>query len=260
MDPYLEDPDLWPDVHLNLILGSQALLSAQLRPKYVVRVEERTYIADDTDETFKPQLRVPDVEVASRTGWEDVSFSPQGEATEQEPAEPVLATTWFEEEIREAFLKIIDRRSRDVVTIIEILSPTNQVPGSPGRASFEQKRREVMYSAIHWVEIDRNRGTRMVRVPKKIGRHEYLVHVSKKGLRPGGLLYPIRLRRPLPVIPIPLKARDPDARLDLHAVLDAAYDRAAYDLEIDYRKELEPPLDRDLAKWSDELLRAKGLR
>src|SRR5262245_19139833 len=143
MDPYLEDPDLWPDVHLNLILGSQALLSSQLRPKYVVRAEERAYISAESDETYEPQLQVPDIEVATRPGWEEVPFSPGGEPSQMEVAEPVLATTWFEEEIREAFLKIIDRRSRDVVTVIEILSPGNKLAGSPGRESFEQKRREI---------------------------------------------------------------------------------------------------------------------
>ena len=84
-----------------------------------------------------------------------------------EVAEPIVATTWFEEEIHEAFLKIIDRESRDVVTVIEILSPTNKVPGSPGRESFEEKRREVMHSPSHWVEIDLLRGTRMVPVPEE---------------------------------------------------------------------------------------------
>lgn len=62
------------------------------------------------------------------------------------------------------------------------------------------------------------------------------------------------------MIPIPLKAGDPDARLDLQAVLDAAYDRVGYDMEIDYRTEPEPPLDAELAAWSDQLLRSKRLR
>jgi hypothetical protein len=207
MDPCLENPGLWPDVHHTLISGSRDLLTVQLRPKYVVRVEERVY-----------------------------------------------------EEVHEAFLKVIDRESREVVTVIEILSPTNKVPGSAGRDSFEEKRREVMRSPSHVVEIDLLRGERMVPIPKKIGPHEYLVHVSKKGLRPRGLLYPIRLPRRLPVIPIPLKAGDPDVRLDLQAVLEASYDRAGYDLEIDYRKEPQPPLDAELATWADQLLRSKGLR
>ena len=116
-----------------------------------------------------------------------------------------------------------------------------------------------MYSPSHWVEIDLLRGSRLVRVPKKVGPHEYLIHVSKKGLRPRGLLYPSRLSQRLPVVPIPLKTRDPDARLDLQSVLDTAYDRACYDLEIDYRQKPTPPLGGKLAEWADQLLRSKGL-
>jgi Protein of unknown function (DUF4058) len=176
--------------------------------------------------------------------------------------EPVVATTWFEEEVHEAFLQVIDGVSRDVVTVIEFLSPVNKRRGSPGRESFEQKRREVMHSPSHWVEIDLLRGRRMLRVPipKKTGPHEYLVHVSRQSQRPRGVLWPIRLFQRLPVISIPLRSGDPDTRLDLQAVLDATYDRAGYDLEIDYRKEPRPPLKTELASWADQLLRSKGLR
>src|SRR6516164_4053461 len=133
MDPYLEYPGLWPDVHHNLITGCQGFLSSQLRPKYVVRVGERTYITDESDPALAVQLRHPDVEVAGRSGWEGTFVWPTGEVTQLEVAEPVVATTWFEDEIHEAFLTIIDRESREVVTFIEILSPSNKVPGSPGR-------------------------------------------------------------------------------------------------------------------------------
>ena len=181
MDPYLENPGLWPDVHHNAHLGIQGFLAPQLRPKYVVRVEERTYISDDSDPTLHAAVcgfrmsRWP-----IRAGWEEARFSPGGEGSNLEVAEPVIATTWLEEEIHEAFLKIIDRESRDVVTVIEILSPANKLPGSPGGQSFEQKRREIMNSPSHWVEIDLLRGKRMVPVPQKVGPHEYLVHVSRR--------------------------------------------------------------------------------
>jgi hypothetical protein len=100
------------------------VLTAQLRPKYLVRIEERIYIADESDEMFRSQSRIPEV------------------------AEPIAATTWFEVEIHEAFLNVIDRESRDVVTVIEVLSPSNKAPG-PGRERFEQKKREIMYSPSH---------------------------------------------------------------------------------------------------------------
>jgi hypothetical protein len=261
MDPYLEYSGLWPDVHATLVMGYRDLLAAQLRPKYIVRVEERAYVAVESDAPVGLQLRIPDVEIASRPSWEERVVHVGDEASQVEVAEPVIATTWFEEEVREAFLNIIDRESRDVVTVIEVLSPTNKLAGTAGRKSFEEKRREIMHSPRHWVEIDLLRGSRMVRVPKrKVSAHEYIVHVSKSDLRPRGLLYPIRLAQRLPIIPIPLKPEDPDARLDLQVVLDSAYDRAGYDLEIDYRAEARPPLEGELAVWADELLRSNGVR
>jgi hypothetical protein len=260
MDPYLENPGLWPDVHHALISEIRALLAAQLRPKYFVRIEERAYITTEEEEWSKPQQRVPDIEIMARPGWEAARCSEEGEASSLEMPGPVVATTWFEEEIHEAFLKIIDRQSRAVVTVIELLSPANKMPNSPGRESFETKRREVMNSSSHWVEIDLLRGRRMVSVPKKVGPHQYLVHVSRRSLRPRGELWGIRLHQRLPVIPIPLKHGDPDASLDLQAALDAAYDRACYDMELDYRKPPKPPLDEKLTTWADQLLRSKGLR
>jgi hypothetical protein len=260
MDPYLENPGLWPDVHHNLISEIQALLTAHLRPKYLVRIEERAYITHQEEEWSKPQQRVPDIEIVARPGWEEAQFSEEGEASSLEMSSPVVATTWFEEDIHEAFLKIIDRQSRAVVTVIELLSPANKVPNSPGRESFEAKRRDVMHSSSHWVEIDLLRGKRMVPVPKTVGPHQYLVHISRRNLRPRGELWGIRLNQRLPAIPIPLKPGDPDARLDLQAALDAAYDRAGYDLELDYRKHPKPPLDEKLSAWADQLLRSKGLR
>ncbi len=157
-------------------------------------------------------------------------------------------------------MKVIDAESRDIVTVIELLSPTNKVAGSPGRLSFEQKRREVINSPSHRVEIDLLRGKRLVRTPKMVGTSDYLVHISKQGERPRGRLYPVRLSQRLPVIPIPLKSGDDDARLDLQAALDSIYDSAGYDLEIDYQSGPNPPLGGKLAQWADRLLRSKGLR
>ena len=118
MDPYLEDPGFWVDVHLSLICEFQARLNAELRPKYYARIDERVYFT-------------------------------------------------VREEVHDAFLKVVERESLDVVTVIEILKPRNKVPNSPGRDSFRQKRREVMDSPIHWVQIDLLRGECMERSPRR---------------------------------------------------------------------------------------------
>lgn len=117
-----------------------------------------------------------------------------------------------------------------------------------------------MRSPAHWVEIDLLRGERLVDVPARVGPHEYLVHVSRRQLRPEGELWGIRLPQRLPVIPIPLEAGDPDGRLDLQTALNTAHDRAGYDLRVDSRMEPAPALDTELSAWADQLLKSKGLR
>jgi hypothetical protein len=202
---------------------------------------------------------VPDVRIAARPGWEDRPFEPGGAAA-VEIAEPIVVTTLIEDEIHESRVEIVDREHRQVVAVIEVLSPANKVLGSRGRASYEEKREEIMHSPSHFVEIDLLRSGEPVHTREILPPCEYLVHLSRNSKRPKALAWPIRLSQRLPVIPIPLKAGDPDARLDLQTVLTTAYDRARYDLSIDYTREPVPPLPPEWAAWADRLLKEKGLR
>ena len=256
MDPYLEAPGLWPDVHHELLSVARELLNRGLRPKYHVRVEERVYISDENDPGRKvivPDLRV----VETREPRDSYDIYRGGQAA---VAEPVVLTTLIEDEIHEARLEVIDTSQHLVITVVEVLSPTNKVAGSRGRASYEQKRREVMTSPTHFVEIDLLRDGDPIHVRELLPRGDYFVHVSRKDARPKGYVWPILLPQRLPVVTIPLKPEDPDAKLDLQAVLDTAYDRAAYDLQVDYRMAAVPPLRGEADQWAAALLRSKGLR
>ncbi len=95
MDPYLEKPSLWPDVHHSLISRYRELLAVQVRPKYLVRIDERAYISEDTEEALQAKSRVPGVEIVQRAGWEHARFSPRHKASVVDIAEPIIATTWF---------------------------------------------------------------------------------------------------------------------------------------------------------------------
>ena len=256
MDPYLEDPSFWPDVHHGLISEMQAVLNRQLRPQYHVRVEERVYISDENDPGRK--AIIPDLKIVEM-GFSDrptTSFLEASTAV----AEPLILTTLIEDEIHEARLEVIDTNQQAVVTVIELLSPTNKINGSRGRASYEQKRREVMTSTSHFVEIDLLREGDHLHTRELLPPAEYFVHVSRKDRRPKGYVWPIRLPQRLPVIGIPLKDGDPDAKLDLQEVLTTAYERAAYDLQVNYRAEPTPRLAPELAEWANTLLTSKGMR
>ncbi len=60
-----------------------------------------------------------------------------------------------------------------------------------------------------------------------------------------------------PVIGIPLRGKDHDVPLDLGAVLKRVYERAAYDLSIDYRKPPTPALKGKDATWARQLIRKR---
>jgi hypothetical protein len=256
MDPFLEEPGLWPDVHHGLISQMQAELNQMLGPKYFVRVESRVYISDEDDPGRT--VIIPDLRVSDRPPAPPPPGAEPGQNT-LAVVEPLILTTLVEEEIREAFLEVRDRTTRQVVTVIEVVSPSNKVAGSRGRESYQQKRREVVNSASHWVEIDLLRAG-VPLIPAVAGRGDYFVHVSRANLRPRGMVWPIHLPQRLPVILIPLLPDDPDARLDLQPVLETVYARGAYDRVIDYRAEPVPPLPPQHATWADALLRGKGLR
>ena len=106
-----------------------------------------------------------------------------------------------------------------------------------------------MRSPSHWVEIDLLRGGRGITGRPRGRSCEYLVHVSHAEKRPRGLLWPI-----------PLLPDDPEAALDLEAVLTTAYDRAGYDLSVDYSGEPVPILPPEWLGWADGLLKKDALR
>ncbi len=72
MDPYLEAPELWPNVHHGLISEIQATLHQRLRPRYRSLVEERVYISDEMDPGRK--VIVPDVAIQVRQAAEQPVF------------------------------------------------------------------------------------------------------------------------------------------------------------------------------------------
>jgi hypothetical protein len=146
MDPWLEDLAHWPMVHNRLIGELQTALNALLRPKYLAGVEERVFIADDPE--ARRLIGVAEVQVGPGPGG-----SPPPAAAAVMDA-PVLMRAIPGLQMRERRVEIVDTAGGQVVTVIEVLSPTNKRAGSRGRASFQRKRRQVLQSTANWVELD----------------------------------------------------------------------------------------------------------
>ncbi len=254
MDPYLEDPSLWLGLHQGLITYSRDALQTVIRPRYNARIGERLYV------TRPPRSIYPDVALIERTRKVHESAT----ATAIEADTPVVLHL-PPEEVREPFIEISDlAHGGQVVTVIEVLSPTNKTAGED-HTPYRHKQEDVLSSQVNLVEIDLLReGLHSVFVPLAsidlLEAWHYLVAVSRAARRDQAEVYPVSLRKRLPRVAIPLIEPDPDVTLDLQAVFERGYENGAYADVIDYRRPPKTPLNLDDAVWAEDLLKEKGLR
>lgn len=245
MNPYLEQDDVWQDFHQSLIPLIREILSEQVRPGYVVKIEEQLFIHELSAEE-RQFLGRSDVSLARNPSAGTARTSG---ACIPAPVHARLLPTLDVE--RHAFLEIRDRNDRGLVTVIELLSPSNKRSG-PDREQYVAKRRQICASPTHLVEIDLLRGG--PRMPMEdLPDCDYYALVSRAETRPDVEVWPLRLRDRLPTIPIPLRAPDADAQLDLQEALHRLYDAAGYEDYI-YTGTPRPPLHPDDAAWAQGFL------
>jgi hypothetical protein len=162
--------------------------------------------------------------------------------------------------VRETYLEVrVSGDGEALITSLEILSPGNKLPGR-GRLVYERKRHMVLDSRTHLVELDLLRGGQPMAMSGNGHGWHYRILISREECRPKADLYPFTVRQPIPDFPLPLKPGDAELTVPLNAILHELYDRAGYDLRIDYRREAEPPLEGDDVAWADALLREARLR
>jgi Protein of unknown function (DUF4058) len=256
MDPYLEDPQVWPGVHNRLVVYLADQLQPRLQPNYVAMVEERVYIEGT------PRVYVPDVLIWQRPRPRPKESGEGGGVAVLEPeTDTPIMVRIPALEVHESYVAIRDKRTgRQVVTVIELVSPSNKYAG-PGRDSYLAKQREVRASQANLVELDLLRtGPHVLAVPEWAARgrgpYDYLVCVNRaKAPRDEFELYPRGLRDRLPRVRIPLAGDDPDTVLDLQAVLAHTYDAGLYRELLSYDKPCVPPLAPEDQAWADSLIR-----
>lgn len=62
-------------------------------------------------------------------------------------------------------------------------------------------------------------------------------------------VFPISLRKRLPILPIPLRENEPRVNLDLQKLIDQVYTLGRYELT-DYSQPVEPGLPAEGAEWA----------
>lgn len=245
MDPHLEHPSRWRDVHSSLVTYLRDDLQAGLPARYYARMEDRVYV------DAAPYGIAPDVRVIDRGG-------PGGGGGSTSTDRAVLVEV-VPAETEERFIEIRDTESGgEVVTIVEVLSPANKRRGGPGAEAYRARQAEILASATSLVEIDLLRGGEHVAcVPREaLANHEpfhYLAVVRRAAAPTRREAYPTSLRSKLPRIAVPLRPPDADVPVDLQSLVERAYGRGAYGKTIDYAKPAEPPLEAQDDAWARAL-------
>ena len=241
MNPYLEHPSVWHDFHESFMPLAREALSKQVLPRYFVKIDEHLYVHELGEESRRLVGRA-DLSVTHR-----VSLGESAGAGTQLLTAPAEVTAAHIDIESISYLEILDRETRQVVTVVELLSPSNKLPGSD-RDQYVSKARQLMWTNVNLVEIDLLRcGTRMHWLG--MSPCDYSVVVSRPEQSPRAGLWPIRLRDRLPEIPVPLRHGDADARLDLQQLLHRIYDSAGYGYYI-YDRSPEPALTPGDAEWA----------
>ncbi|MEM6597033.1 MAG: DUF4058 family protein [Cyanobacteria bacterium P01_C01_bin.69] len=257
MDPYLENPALWPEVHSRLMVAIADILNPQILPKYRASIEQRVYDLDADDSLL---VGIPDVTVEqSRTRQKSpkpssVAGDSKVIAVIDKPSQPLPVLIPMPVEVKERYLEIKAIQTGEVVAVVEILSPVNKRTGK-GRNTYIEKRLNVLGSLSHLIEIDLLRSHSPMPLAKGSIQSNYRILVSRSEQRPRAELYAFNLDDSIPLFQLPLKDKDAEPTIDLKTLINEIYAKAGYAILIDYTQPPTPPLTEKETEWFDKLQR-----
>lgn len=256
MDPYLEDSLTWRSVHGALLTTLMSQLNTSLPVGLMAVMEDRIVISSQRSMN-------PDVSIIRFATAPNRPQSGGGTATRTSvAADPAI---YVRHEIPLPQRRVAIRTVRgELVTVIEVLSPTNKRTGKD-RDEYKNKQAELLASDVHLLEIDLLRGGEYtVAVPyediETEGEWDYVVCLHYGGTGEEYEFWPIGLRQRLPRVHVPLIDGLPNQVIDLQMALNRTYDDGPFARATDYRCAASPPLKERDADWADALLREKGFR
>jgi Protein of unknown function (DUF4058) len=251
MNPYLEAPHLWPDVHSSLIFAIRSQIQAQLSSRYSAAITP--YVALESLEISPSKMAVPDVAALEQ------ETKPQNRGGVVVLSAPMTRTAVMEIPTRYARLEIRSVEGEKLVTAIELLSPANKRLGTEGIEAYEKKRQEFFKSDAHLLELDLLRAGQRLKFTQPLPDNPYFIFLSRAQKRPLIDVWPLSLQEAIPAVPVPLLRPDPDVVLDVGQALQEIYESAKYERRIDYAKAPPPPaFSTEDAAWIEQHLKASS--
>ncbi|MCI0640134.1 MAG: DUF4058 family protein [Gemmataceae bacterium] len=151
-------------------------------------------------------------------------------------------------------VEILLRPNRVLVTVLELLCPATK--SEAGLKAYCAKRQAILHQKVHLVELDFLVGGQRMPLAEPLPEGDFAL-VSRADGRRYCEVFAWSIRRPLPTIPIPLKAPDADVHVDLQAVFRQTYERGRYWRSLNYSQAPFAPLADEDKTWAMEQARKK---
>lgn len=235
---------MWTDVHNSLIAAIGDAIVPEVAPDYYVGLERRAYLLKPDDIVFVGRADLAIITDKSPVTTPATS-SFNGVMTVEVP---------MTDEIGEDYLEIHEVKSGKLITLIEVLSPTNKI-SREGREQYMQKRSQILPARTNLIEIDLLRSGEPMPVVGRTVSTDYRTLISRGHQRPKAQLYGFGVRRSILEFPLPTLPHETEPQVDLNTILHDLYIRARFDLRLDYSQQPLPPLAEDDAAWAQALIR-----
>ncbi len=229
MNPYLEQLDIWPDFHDSLIAALARELGPQLPDHYRIALQRRVEVEEPFSAPSELNLMIPDALVTS----ESVVAAPAGGGTTAAvaapPDEAVAVRVRMPREVSVSWLRVETVPERELVTIVEVLFPTNKRPGE-GRRRYIRKREAIVAGLVNLVEIDLLRRWEPMPLETPPPVSDYRILVCRSLESPGAWLYPFVVQQRIPKFTLPLRSDDeaPAPEVNLGPIINALHHTARY--------------------------------
>lgn len=250
MNPFFERPEGWHEIHAALLLKWRNMLAPRLPDSLHVNLEQDLVFQERPAQVGVADLRVR-VAGPVRARPAGVAVAETRQAVATAPTRrlrlPAVAP------LPHRYLLVTDRAGRRVVTVIELLSPSNK--RGADRVRYLAKRDHLLHRRVGFVEVDLLRGGPQLPLPEGAVPPAYYVLARPGRPRRDAQLWAFGLRDPLPAVPIPLRREDAPVTLDLQAALHTVYDEGFYARHL-YDEPPDPPLAGEDAAWAEAIVAA----
>ena len=257
MNPYLEHRHIWPDFHNELISQVRSALNPQLPARYHISLQRRVeieapfgpppdlaFMIPDALVTGEPAAQLPNAPPAVAAATSAVADAP--------PEDALAVRVLMPREVEVTWLRVQTVPEMEVVTIVEVLSPTNKVPGRE-RNRYERKREVIVGSGANLVEIDLLRRWEPMPLETPPPVSDYRILVCEGWQRPSALLYPFTVRQAIPKFTLPLLPEDEELEVDLGAIINEMHHSVRYGQVARYHEPPpEPAFEGEVGEWVTE--------